>query len=231
MYDKEREDTLLDFAAITDQHKEWASFARYCRLREKGLRKEAFKELNVFLGRAERWDLDQRIEFVRQLYLFVEQHEHGVDLFSQPLSERLLKPTLSAWCDQEQADPAPFRWFGIYYADNSYLYRALELDPNDEKAKVKLIDRMLYQIYFAIHHLPDGYLGDAEADIEQTHVIKKEIAKLSDRSKQVEYLKRLDEDVEILENYLAWKASGEANFAEWGQRHQKTVGYSMSTNI
>lgn len=68
--------------------------------------------------------------------------------FLQPLSERLVKPALLAWCAREPQDARPFRWYNRYYRDRTYLVRALELDPSDDEARETLLGWWLYSLYY-----------------------------------------------------------------------------------
>lgn len=52
-------------------NRQWEAYAAYCYAREKGLRKEAFQHLAVFLSQAEKWALSEKIAFVRFLFPFL----------------------------------------------------------------------------------------------------------------------------------------------------------------
>lgn len=42
----------------------WKNYAQYCRLREHGLRKQAFVSLDAFTAEAPQWDFESRKAFV-----------------------------------------------------------------------------------------------------------------------------------------------------------------------
>ncbi|MGI4737510.1 MAG: hypothetical protein ACRYG7_20275 [Janthinobacterium lividum] len=140
MITTEQNQALLTVGNQAAHHPAWADYAAYCLTREQGLRKDAFRQLTTFLAKAESWTLDQQIEFVSFLFPFfetVEAADYGP--FPQPLSERLVKPALLAWCAREPQDARPFRWYGRYYCDRAYLLRALALDPSDDEARETLL--------------------------------------------------------------------------------------------
>jgi len=40
--------------------------------------------------------------------------------------------------------------------------------------------------------------------------------------------KELNEDLEIIENYVEWKNSGHPDLAKWGKENNRTVGYNLT---
>lgn len=77
-----------------------------------------------------------------------------------------MKATLEHWCEKENQDSRPFRWYGKYYKSEDNLLKALELNPRDDIARQTLLNWWTYNIYYSIHHLPEGYIGDSYDDSE-----------------------------------------------------------------
>lgn len=146
----------------------------------------------------------------------------------QPLSEKLVKPTLEEWTKTEQDDSAPFRWYGKYYRSGEHLDKALEINPYDDQTRIIWLNWLTYNIYYAVHHLPDGYIGDPMEDLETAKVIQEHIYKLTDDDQRDYWQKELDEDLELVKNYLEWKASGHPDLKKWGIENNRKVGYRLS---
>lgn len=226
MISTEQNQALLTVGNAAARHPAWADYAAYCVTREQGLRKDAFRHLTTFLARAESWTLDQKIEFASFLFPFfetVEAADYGP--FPQPLSEGLIKPTLLAWCAQEPDDARPFRWYGRYYRDRTFLLRALELDTIDDVARETLLGWWLYSLYYAVHHLPDGYIGNPDDDIALGDLVREHICQLTSAEKRAYWTDELESDLELVRNYAAWRASGHPNLVQWGEEQGKHVSY------
>ncbi|MDR2888038.1 MAG: hypothetical protein LBV26_08600 [Bacteroidales bacterium] len=216
---------LLTVGEAAVKNSKWADYANYCFDREKGLRKNAFAHLEKFLQTAEQWTLDEKIDFVKFLFPFCEnfpQADYGP--FPQPLSEKLIKPTLTAWCSTEQTDSTPFRWFGRYYRNETHLFRALELNPSDDLARQTLIRRWIYGINYSVHHLPEYYIGNPEEDVQLGEGIKDQIRQLTTSEMKEYWTKNLEEGLELVRNYIEWKSSQHANFEKWGKENNKQTG-------
>ncbi|MFU8807234.1 MAG: hypothetical protein ACNA8W_25720 [Bradymonadaceae bacterium] len=168
-----RKDTFegLDELAglLSERDAELESYAQYCRLREKGLRQESLEALAVFLRVIQNWPLDKKVEFVDWLLTLVLDH-HFRDstrvFLPHPLVEGFIRPTLEDWTKAMPEDGMPHRWKGLYFHDINALRRAVELSPDDRLARISLIYRHVGFVDYAIHHLPHGYIGDAEEDLQ-----------------------------------------------------------------
>ncbi|PXV61216.1 hypothetical protein CLV62_12549 [Dysgonomonas alginatilytica] len=222
-------EALLILANSTKEKVEWAEYANYCSDREKGLRKTAFEHLNTFIKDAQKWVLTQRIEFVSYIFPYfetVQDADYGG--FPQPLSEKVIKPTLEEWCALENEDNRPFRWYGKYYKSEDHLFKALELNPLDDMARSTIISWWSYQIYYSVHHLPDYYIGDPYEDILLSNKIKEQINLLNDGKVKLRLEKALEEDLELVRNYIEWKELGHLDFDKWGEENQKSTGYGLT---
>lgn len=207
----------------------WTDFAQYCIDREKGLRRGAFKNLDNFLKSTESWTHNTKVDFLKFLFPYFENvRDADYAAFPQPLSEKLLKPTLTVWGELETNDNNPFRWFGIYYKSETHLFKALEIEPKDDKARRTLIDWWSYNIYFSVHHLPNGYIGEPKTDIELGEKIKRQIDLLTDINLKTDLTNELEEDLELVRNYIEWTNSRSSDFKIWGQENKKKVGYGLT---
>lgn len=207
----------------------WESFAKYCIDRERGLRKQAFKELDDFIILSKKWTFKSKVEFLEFLFtLFEAVKEAEYVAFPQPLSEKLIKPTLEEWCYTEKLDNRPFRWFGKYYKSQEHILKALEIDSKDDLSREAILSCWSYDIYFSLHHLPEGYIGDPQKDLKLIEKIKQHISLLVNIERKKYWTKEIEEDLELIKNYLEWKFTGHSNFKEWGEENHKSVGYGIS---
>lgn len=208
---------------------QWIDFVDYCIKREKGLRKDAFKTLDKFLKSTTDWTLDEKIGFTKFLLDQADKvKEADYGPFPQPLSEKLIKPTLEKWCELENSESSPFFWYGKYYDSKDHLIKAIDINPNDDRARVALINRLSNFIYQSIHHLPDGYIGNPEDDIRDGEEAMRLISMLKDKRARDYWEKELNEDLEIVNNYIDWKKSGHQDFDKWGQENFKRVGLGLT---
>jgi hypothetical protein len=204
-----------------------SGFADYCRLREKGVRREAFAALRRFLDEARGWPWDKRTRFVDWVLTFMHEHPSAHELNSEPLMTGLVLPTLDEWCAREPGNPAPWRWRGslVFDEDHQDLRRAIELDPREQLAREQLIGRRLTLI--------DGYMeGLSQVPVD---LAEKALATLSEIERLVEelepsrggragYAREVHDYREVLQSYLDFKRSGSPlGFEQWadanGRRH------------
>lgn len=229
MIAEDQNKSLIILAKSAANNPAWVDYANYCLNREKGLRKEAFISLNIFLKNTETWTVEQKKDFVNFLFLVfetVKDADYGG--FPQPLSEKLIKPTLLEWCKIEQKNNNPFRWYGKYFRSEEHLFKALKLEPTDNLARTTLISWWSYNLYYSVHHLPDYYIGDPKQDILLSEKIKYHITQLTSQDLKDIWTKEIEEELELIKNYIDWKKSGHPNFNKWGEENNKSIGYGLT---
>lgn len=229
MITNEQDDALRIVGNAALENPGWTDYANYCFEREKGLRKEAFRYLDSFLKSAEKWETEEKRAFLRFLFPLIEtipDADYGP--FPQLLREKLVKPGLLEWCEAEQSDNNPFRWYGKYCNDETYLLKALKINPADDLSREALISGWIDVIDHAIHHLPEGYIGEPDKDRELAEDIKSQIHLLSSAERQNYWINELEEGLELVNNYLEWKKSGHANLVDWGAENNKKVAYGLN---
>ena len=210
---------------IVAENEEWIELAQYLLDRDKGLRKQAFVHLNEFLKSTESWTKEEKIRFVAFLLPFFEADSYIS--FPQPLSEKLVKPTLEEWCLKETTDSRPFRWYGKFYSGLEHLNKALEINLQDEKARQFLIEKGIDRLYFAVHHMPEGYIADSDEEVKEDlaliYELQNHISKLSDIKLQRLLTSELENYAELVKNYVEWKKSGHSDLKKWGEENHKRV--------
>ena len=219
---------FLTIGKVAAENEKWTKFAQYCFDRDKGFRKQAFEHLNDFLKSAESWTEDEKIKFVSFLSPFYEDISRYCP-FPHPLSEKLIKPTLEKWCLKEMTSSSPFRWYGKFYASFKHLERALEVNPEDEQARLDLLEKGIEYLWYSVHHLPEGYIGYPQEDLLLIDELQNETAKLSDIKLQQFWTKSLEKYAELVRNYVEWKKSGHSNLEKWGEENHKRVSSGVGT--
>lgn len=229
MIGKNQNIALLTVGNSALKNADWTDYADYCFAREKGLRKEAFIHLNKFLKLTEHWTSTKKIEFIKFLFSYfdtVDEADYGP--FPQPLSEKLIKPALAKWCENEKFDATPFRWYGKYYHSEEHLLKALEINPEDDLARQTILGWWTYEIYYAVHHLPNYYIGEPSYDIKLAEKVRAQILLLTKSELREYWIKELEEDLELVKNYIEWKDSGHFDFEKWGRENNKQTGYKRA---
>jgi len=147
---------------------EWSDYATFCEKYDRGLRSEAFTLLEGFIGFMERAPFVERRRFVIWLLERLERMNGGKiqsphKALPHPLASRIVQPTLEEWTQVEPACDEPHVWLGRY----ENLKRAIELNPNNDQARRKLITLIRGSVSMAAHELPFGYgyYGDPQEGI------------------------------------------------------------------
>lgn len=230
MIGKDQNKALLIVSNLALKNPEWKDYADYCFAREKGIRKEAFKHLDKFIKATEDWSIEKKKEFIKFLFpIFENLKDADYGPFPQPLSDKLIKPTLIIWCNTEKTDGDPFRWYGKYYRSQEFLLKALEINPSDDLARQTLINWLTDDINHAVHHLPDYYIGDPSEHIKLGDKIKHEIRQLTSEELREYWTKELDKDLDLVYNYVDWKKSGHNNFEKWGVENNRRTNNGTIT--
>lgn len=196
-----------------------SGFADYCRLRERGLRRESFTALRRFLDEARGWPWDKRTRFVDWVLTFMHEHPSAHELNSEPLMTRLVLPTLEEWCARELDNPVPWRWRGSIVSDEAHqdLRRAIELDPRERIARELLIDRLLGHINSYMESLSRVPVGLAEEALTTLSEVERLVEELGPSDgPRAEYAKEVRDYRELLQSYLDFKRSGSPlRFEQW----------------
>lgn len=224
MISNSQDNALNIVAQAVESNPQWERYGKYCLLRVKGIRKQAFQMMNTFLAEAKQWSNEDKkafVQFLMPLCEDVSDADYGP--FPQPIRDQLIKPTLENWCTVETVDSNPFRWYGKYFQEENYLFKALVVNPKDDKARREIVSRILYKIDFATHHLPDYYIGEPAYALKWRDEVRVHIALFEDDKIRRFWAEELDSAMVLVENYVAWKASGHSNFEQWGKENNKVV--------
>jgi len=146
----------------------------YLPLRERGLRKDAFRHLGRFITAARNWSFARRCDLVNRLMHIQRERPSVRDMIPTPLLRELIVPTLDEWTAHEPANPVPWRWRG----GTDDLRHAVALDPNEWIARAELASRLLGEVGYAVHELPHGYIGSPFEDTKKLDEVESLLAGL-----------------------------------------------------
>jgi hypothetical protein len=195
---KEYFKTLKEVAAEASKSPEWSDYATFCLEYERGFRKNAFAILDRFISFHERASFADRRRFVSWVLSQAEGREGRHMLLPYQLNIRLIEPTLLEWTMMEPDCSEPHRWLG----GNEHLRQAIELNPNDELARRKLILCTLSQVSDAVHELPNGYLGAPSADLVALAEAEKLVPGLQNEQDRSFFDAEIKSERKLIEDYL-----------------------------
>jgi hypothetical protein len=190
--------TLKDVAVAARAVPEWADFAAFCDEYDRGLRREAFIVLERFISSLERAPFIARRHFVGWLSRQADGREGRHMLVPHPLQVRVVEPTLLEWTVVEPECAEPHLWLG----GHEHLKRAVELAPDDELAKRKLIILILGRVGFASHELPVGYLGTANEDLAALSEAEMLLNGLSSNDDRTQLAAEIAEERRLIQSYM-----------------------------
>ena len=150
---------------MTITSKEYPLFAKYCYYLNEGLRKEGLKSLYEFLKTTLYWNYLTKVAFCKILFCTPSKTNNDINqILTNQLNDKLIKPTLLEMTIQEPDNYLPFKWYGEYFQEMSYLKKAYKLAPFDNSLKLALLSELEHDIWLSTHHLPEQYTGNIDDD-------------------------------------------------------------------
>lgn len=208
---------------------DFAHLAEYCRLREAGLRREAFAALETFLSYAETWEREKSQDAVDAVLTLHFRTPGCHQFLAQPLMKRFVDPVLQRWLEHDPDSIAPLRWLAILRQDQQLLGRVLSVEPGDTATRRMLIAKRLDSVDFATHHLNEGFLiGSLDEALEELRRASDLIEGAADR----ELLSDLDREArqygQMLFDWQAYKARPVGSFPEWCAARGRDYHWSVA---
>lgn len=200
--------------------------ARYCELRERGLRKEALKELNAFIGDAGTWETPTRREVVLRILDCHWGTPQAHQFLAEPLRRRLVEPVLEQWRAAERTNAVPLRHLALLRGDRDLLDEALLLNAKDDGVRAAIARMLVRSVDFATHHLSEGKFIGEVSDSERA---LSEVAALLNGATDPRALAPIDQERRALAALLAdWRQyleAPEGTFPEWCRARNRTHGW------
>ena len=221
-------DKVMKKAMIIAEENGWDNYLEYLKLSEIGLRKKAIQASKDFAKEAKNWSFEKRKKFLLLL------HDNSMSL-NYILDVYLCIPTLIEWIQNEPENYLACRYMGIYsqgpdltdclnknnlFQDVGHLAeffftKALELNSQDNISRNKLIDIYFDFLYYATHHLPDGYIGTVNEEISFLPNLNKLINELPESDQKNDLLRDYNYYKSLLDDYSEYLKSKESDFAKW----------------
>lgn len=216
--------------SIVDQH-QWFLFAKYCRLRENGLRPQALQAITELIAEAADWSDNARRKFADWIYSTNLRNPEVHQLIPTTLNQQLLVPTLQEWAAAESSNAIPERWLGFATGEHQHFSNALLLDVTDDISRYRLVSRDLSDVDHQCHHLPDYFIGEIDTAIMTLDRAKAMAANFSNPGiapKLEEEFKELYAKVRDWQAFQL-RASDNDSFGDWcianGRKHRWVKSY------
>jgi hypothetical protein len=177
---------------------EWQDYAAFCEKYEKGIRQEALTILDRFISSYEQESFESRRAFVSWLLQQTDGRDGRHMAIPHPLQIRIVEPTLLEWTLADPQSYEPHLWQGGY----DHLKTALQLAPDNELVRKKLIVAILSKVVFATHELPRGYLGHPDLDLAALDEAESLLAGLSNETERASLAGDISEDRQLILKYL-----------------------------
>jgi len=200
--------------SIADQPR-WNSFARYCLLREQGLRPQALQSIAQLIADAASWEDDDRRRFADWIYATALRNPEVHQLIPTPLNRQLLVPTLQQWAASDSSNAIPQRWLGFATGNPEHFSNAIAIDPTDDISRYRLVSLELYDVDYQCHHLPDEFIGEVVTAISTLDHARAMAADFSNPEIAATLEEEFSELYGKVRDWQAFVSSGGESFADW----------------
>ncbi len=191
----------------TNEH--WHDFICYCQHRKAGLRKLAYKHLEVFISNAKKWKSKDQEEFAISLFTILDALNEKDEVLTFSLNSFLID-ILYRWTENNPIDSRPFRWIGIYMNSSNKeddleksLRKAIELGGDTEqKAMIYLVSNYINTLEFGTHEFPSGYCGDLSECIEKLPYMLQLTNRIQNKNSKERNIGQLQEQLHSILDWL-----------------------------
>jgi hypothetical protein len=197
--------------------------ARYCDLRQKGLRRQALVELRAFIEQARSWDVRARREATTRILDAHWKMPQAHWFLTEPLRTQFLERVLEEWRAVEPDNPVPTRYFALLCRDSKLLYDALVINPKDDQVRAMIAAQLIKFVDYATHHLAEGlFIGDeaaAEAALVEATAVLKEVSDPSSVQPLNDAAQSLSA---LLADWREYQDAPQGSFPEWCYQRIRT---------
>jgi len=207
---------LKEIAESLQKKRGYEGYARYCLLKEQGLKKAALVELWSFIDQSRMLSIGEQRDIAIELAELYFYNRDVHQLLPQPAAA-YLEAVLQAWCAESPRFPEPYRWYGVICGNPELFERALQENPEDFISLSCLALQELQNVDFATHHLCESVFLGSESDAESA-LAKATLYAM--RLQPSDSKKRHMEEIEYYRSLLgAWReyrsSSRQQSFPEW----------------
>jgi hypothetical protein len=209
-------DGLASLSSLLGTDPRLEHLAVYCDLREKGLRPQAFRELNTFLKQIHSRDTQVQREVALFILDAAWNRPQVYEFISHPLQNGFLEPVLKEWWAVEPANPVPIRYYALLRDDYRLLKEALPLNPDDNSVRAAIVKLLIRFVDFATHHLIEGlFIGDeAEAfdDMIEADTI---LEGMTDSALKISLRRHVEDLSLLLADWRQYQVAPDGTFRDW----------------
>lgn len=217
---------LLTLAAHFEAQPGLQALAQYCRMREKGLRREAFSALEQFLASVSSFDTATQRALAVDIFEANARTHEAHHLLNQPLMSRFLLPTLQAWVDEQPNAQVPLRWLGLQRNEHELLLRALALNPADTPVRMRLIDHHLSSADHATHHLDEShFIGEVQYALDELARAQALIIGATEPERLQDRHTELLAYQDLIADWIAYSKAPSGSFPQWCADQGRTYTY------
>jgi hypothetical protein len=226
MFQPEHNAACLAVATEAEANPAWADYATYCRLREQGLRKQAFDHLKLFMTQAKSWEFESQKEFV--LWLcgkmgVIKDADYGP--YPTPLQSDFFLPFFEEWLRREPKNDKALALKGRWLGDLTSYQEAIKVNTHNQLARYALASQCIYDILHATHHLPEYFIGDEQQVKERAEAARDHISHLEQTNQKQFLSKELAEAECLLDDWIAFEKEGAQDFDSWCKRHGRSYSW------
>lgn len=190
--------------------------ARYCELREQGLRDRAFAALELFISSALSSHVDTQRELALRVLAAHAATPHAHQFMTHPLQSGFLGPVLERWAATEPRAAAPAAALGLLRDDARLLGRALELDPSNDRVRARLVSQLLRYVDHATHHLVESKLiGTTEEALTALDDAERHIRAAATPARMQELAHEVSVYRSLLHDWSEYLREPAGTFPEW----------------
>lgn len=201
-------------------------FGNYCLLREKGLRKQATQEATNFATYLNSLDVSLQREIASSL-VELQMANPGVhQLLPHPIKAALLR-TIEAWHQACPNEVSLLLALGALSKNIEHFEAALRIQPDEQKAIVRVVQFHLSNIDFQTHHLSETrFIGSIEEAYESLSKAALLIEGVHDEHHRAILQNELKHHQELISEWATYCESPRNEpFLEWSEKRGHTFSF------
>ena len=219
---------LLRLADELDGDAVLRPLADYCRLRERGLRRDALRVLEDFVSASRGLDPARARAAAVAILEANARIAQAHQFLATPLLRGFVKPTLEAWLQQDADAHVPLRWLGMLGRDPARLVRALTLRPDDAPVRAALVAFALDDVAYATHHLDESFfIGSVEDAVAALERAARLVAEAPDRTTLAPLADEQQQLACLVDDWKSYCEAPHGSFPEWCEARGRRYAYPV----
>ena len=194
-------------------------------MREQGLRKDALESIDRLIADASSWPSFERRRFVAWIYDTQEQLPEVHQLIVETLRQKLILPALEDWHAEVSGNSTPTRLLGMATGKVEYFEDALKLDADDDYSRYRLVSRLLYDVDFQCHHLPDYFIGEPAKALDDLKTARDLANQFRDSEIKDSLVAEFTELTSMVIDWNSFVESSHDSFAGWCDANNRNYNW------